>query len=257
MNEIKKYWWQFLLAIPPKKESVGFKRIERIIRDKTRINSDKLNEFYNSNHETNLTCSLWENFSIFDNYEWINKLTELTDNPITDKVISCNWSYEWETPNNRLCDVVINFHTVNQNGIIVIEAKNLGKSISDKDTNPDYYLGINDFEKFDCKYLIYCVDEIKKIEIKTLIFENKHNWGIISWQDLANLQIKMVDKLKINNNLQTFIKSSIYGQCISKKIIPTTLIEDYLNFEPDMDKYLESNLKVVEMQEKIWIIKSD
>jgi hypothetical protein len=252
-----KYWWQFLLAIPPNKNEISFKRIEHLIRDKTRYAKNKtgrLHEFYNTNHETNLTASIWENFSLFDDYKWINQLTQLTENPIIEKIINCNWSYEYATTANNLCDVVINFQTKNLNGIIVIESKNLGKVLSDKDTNLSYYLSLKEFDNFDCKYLIYCIDENKKTEIKSMIKSTGENYGIISWQELAKLQIEMVDSLEINDKLRTYIKASIYNQFIDKGIQPYTDIVPYLKDEPNMDDYVEIGYKVVDMQRKIWLI---
>ncbi len=257
IDKIQKFWWQYLLAIPPNKNEIGFKRIEHIIRDKTRYAKNKtgrLHEFYNLNHETNLTVSLWENFTLFDNYKWINQLTGLTKSPIKDEVVKCNWSYEFSTSSNNLCDIVINFKTNSLNGIIVIETKNLGKILSPKDTDLSYYLDIKEFENFDCKYLIYCVDKVKIPEIKTMIKQNDRNYGFISWQEIAKLQIEMCDSINANDKIKTFMKSSIYNQFLDKKVLPAIEILPYLKDEPDMDTYVEFGYKVVDMQRKIWQI---
>lgn len=258
MKNLKKYWWQFLLAIPPTKDEMGFKRIERIIKDKTRysrLKSGRLHEFYNKNHETNLTISLWENFSIFDSYEWVNELLKFTNFDINEKVIACNWSYEWEKRiGNRikLCDVVLNFKTAQSNNIIVIEAKNLGKVIGEKDAEVTYYLDIEDFENYDNKCLVFCIDKKKKSQVEALIKPTKENYGIITWQELAKLQLDMVDRIKVNPRIKTFMKAAIYHQYVEKGITPSSGNIAYLENEPAMEEYVEMTFTGKDMQNKIW-----
>jgi hypothetical protein len=117
MKSTNKYWWQYLLAIPPSKNHYGFKRIYRLIRDTTRVRKYKagrLNEFYHSGHETHLTATLWENFAIARDYSWIKDLTSFTEKELKEQVMKCNWSYELERQHdgkNKLLDVVISFQT--------------------------------------------------------------------------------------------------------------------------------------------------
>ena len=256
--EKRNYWWQHLLAIPPTKRENGFKRIERLIRDKTRYGKFKfgrLHEFYNPRHETQLTASTWENFNIFQSYDWINELLNSTKLPLTEKVLACNWSYEWESKvdkKTRLCDVVINFKTATTNEIIVVECKNLKNTLSSKDIDSEYYLNIEAFQKFDKKYLIYCIDESVRMETISLIDTEQNNIGIITWQELASLQIKMADQFEISESLRIFIKASLYQQYLQKGIVSNSPISDFLVGEKTMEEYLENSIRSKDMQEKIW-----
>ena len=260
MKEYENYWWYHLLAIPISKTSNGFRRIERLIRDKTRygkFKSGRLHEFYNPRHETQLTASTWENFSIFQSYEWVNELLQYTELPCTEIIEQCNWSYEWESKvegKTRLCDIVINFKTASTNEVIIVECKNLKKSLSEKDIDSEYYLNIDAFQKFDRKYLIYCVDESVRLETISLLDDNQSNIGIITWQELAGLQIKMVDQLEVSESIKVFIKASLHQQFQRKGILPNEPIVDYLIHEKSMEEYLENGIRSKDMQNRIWEI---
>ena len=61
---MKHYWYNHFLALPQSKESMEYKRIERIFRDQTRFRGKKdtekrMHELINTGHETNLTVTLW------------------------------------------------------------------------------------------------------------------------------------------------------------------------------------------------------
>jgi len=99
---MKQYWYNQLLAIPKEKESKEYIRLKRIWKDRTRFHGKKesaarYHEICNPNHETNLTVSLWENFTLFDGNDWINQLLIKSGLEINKlEIIDCNWSYEWE-----------------------------------------------------------------------------------------------------------------------------------------------------------------
>lgn len=253
-----KYWWQYILAIPPEKDTHGRKVIERIITDKTRYqktaNGSRLHEFYNPNHETNLTVSTWENFRLFESFEWINRLIDKTENKLREEVIQCNWSYEWEKRIDgkvRLCDVVINYKTEACNSIIIIESKNKGKKLGDKDIDLDYYLGLDDFDKYDKKYLIYCIDEAVLEETESVI-QNNENVGIITWQQLCQIQMEMIEYLDVDERIKLFMQSSIYSQFNQKELAPNHLSYTYLKDEMPMHEYVEVKCNSKEMQSKLW-----
>lgn len=256
-----KYWWHYLIALPTQVDSTAFKRIYRIITDKTRYAKTKddkrLHEFYNPKHETHLTVSVWENFSIFDNFSWINHLINKTEIKTENNVVKCNWSYEWENRIGRkvkLCDVVINFQTQTENSIIVVEAKNKGKLLGPKDLDINYYMSIEDFEIFDNVYLIYCVDETV-LEITKSQMEKNEKIGVITWQELCEIQIKLLDTLEIDPRINMFMKSSIFAQYHRLGLEPKTIESTYIENELDMEAYVELECNSVQMQEKLWEIK--
>lgn len=256
----KQYWWQHLLALPPSKEHEGFKRIYRLITDTTRVRNYKVgkrNELYFRKHETHLTAAFWENFAISEDYCWINTLTNFTHLSLVAEVLNCKWSYEWERKHegkNKLLDVVISFKTKQKNGVIIIESKNLKKALGEKDRDPNYYLSIEDFDKYDYKYYLYCIDGNVKSEVEAQIKYKDQNVGIITWQELAYVQMSMVNRMNINDHLKSFVKASIYNQFIEKGVIPSGPILSYLKDEPDMFAYLEHGFNREVAEEKLWEI---
>lgn len=255
-----RYWYDQLLAIPASKDSIAFKRIYRIIADKTRYGlskGERLHEFYNARHETQLTVSLWENFSLFDTYEWVNELIGLTNKPLNDEVIDCNWSYEWEKRNGariKLCDVVINYRSKSADGVIIIESKNLGANLGAKDLDAEYYLSIDDFDSFESKSLIYCIDGERIDANRKKISELHDNVGFLSWSSLGDIQVRMIDRLSLNDRIKNLMKASLISQYRSKGITVSNPICEYLSSEPDMHAYVEMPCNGKDMQEKIWTI---
>ncbi|MFM2224615.1 MAG: hypothetical protein RJA07_817 [Bacteroidota bacterium] len=238
-----KYWFNQLIAIPATTNSAAYKRLKRIWNDRTRFHGAKTDEnryheLFSTKHETNLTVALWENFALFEPEIWIKELYKFAeiDLPITN-IVSCNWSYEWEKKLEkgiRLCDVVIKFIDSNDvEYLLVVESKNLNKPISDKDTNPEYYLGVEDFERFnENKFLIYCIDETVKEKVAAQILPSKYKTGIITWQELAVVQFNAVAKQNFNDAVKGFICGSILNQFLSKSITPKLLPFAYLQNEP-------------------------
>lgn len=106
----------------------------------------------------------------------------------------------------KLCDIVIQFTTENdEKHLIVVESKNLKKPLSEKDTQPEYYLEIEDFKEFKNKILIYCVDESKHDFVKNQIRKTEAEYAILTWQDLAKIQFQSINKENFSNELKGFI----------------------------------------------------
>lgn len=233
------HWYKQLNSIPPTKDSTAYRRLKRIWNDKTRYHGHKTSnqryhELFSNKHETNLTVTLWENFVMLDPDIWLKELLKVTNISLQiDKIIHCNWSYEWEKRTEkgiRLCDIVIKFQdNHNKEYLLVIECKNLNKVISDKDCQPEYYLDIDDFIKFgDNKFLIYCIDESVKAKVSKQILDSKYNNGIVTWQELATVQFNSVKKHDFNDALKGFLCGAILNQFLSKSINPSTLPFGYL-----------------------------
>src|SRR5688572_7921920 len=84
------HWWAALPAIPQSRESAAYNRLRRVWFDPTRFHgkaiggsassegvqsrSSRYQEFVKSGHETNLTVSLWENFTLFTCSEWLSRV---------------------------------------------------------------------------------------------------------------------------------------------------------------------------------------
>lgn len=240
-------WWQMLPMIPSDKDDLGYKRLERIWRDNTRFTGNvehktRSHELLRMHHETHLTCTFFENFALFDSTKWIKAFLKASGLKLelTSPIKDLSWSYEWERTLvidekriTRLCDIVISYITENNDvGVIVVESKALNKKPGEKDLNIDYYLSIPEFSKYKPNvYLVYCIDErVKEWVDNRRPFES----GIISWQELASLQISLANSLEIDTKLRDFIAGSIQYQFINHGIRPSVLCSEYLESEPTM-----------------------
>ncbi len=251
------YWYNQFLSLPITRDSFEYKRIQRLWLDKTRFSgqkgsSQRQHELCNSKHETHLTATLWENFSLFDNCHWVNEFINISGlTKFNEVVTESKWSYEWgyvKGPVHRIFDIIIHYRTASKTeGVIVIEAKNLNKEVSPKDTSPSYYLEIPPLSEFGLnRHLIYCVDQAKIEIVKAQIQASEFGVGFISWQQLASLQFTLIDGLEIDFKLKAFLKSAINYQFTSHGITPEVLPLDYLKDEPTMNQVDDISLQTHE-----------
>src|SRR5690348_5709485 len=82
-NGYVSHWWGALPAVPASKDSPEYRRLRRVWFDHTRFRgpkapkdrhksiSQRYHEFVRPVEETNLTVTLWENFSIFGCDKWL------------------------------------------------------------------------------------------------------------------------------------------------------------------------------------------
>jgi hypothetical protein len=252
------HWWMAIIAIPSSRESRGYARLRRVWNDPTRFagpakqnaaserkyREKRKHEFVDPTHETSLTASVFENFELIPPSRWVSSLCEEARSPMVPKdVVDVRWSYEWSAQierdgaiSERLCDVVIHYRTADSElGIIVIEAKNIGKTLGTKDTDSSYYLDISAFsEQASNVQLIYCVDGAKESDIRRQLGATKQPWGLLTWQRLAGLQIALARALPVDPAIRRFLAGSIQQQFCQRNILPDRLACDYLDKEPSL-----------------------
>ena len=242
------YWWQLLPAIPATRNSRSYKRLERMWRDNTRFSgneekSNRSHDLFEPHYETHLTCTLFENFALFDPVIWINPFFEASGmRVVTDEIVKAAWSYEWETnydkngkKEHRHPDVMISFLCANgKKGAIVVEAKALGKKPKpdSKDFNLEYYLENPDLDRYRKNLsLIYLVDS----KVKDFIERHKpEQAGVITWQELGALQIRLAKQLDIEQRIKHYLAGAIQYHYLCHKITPSELSVAYLREEPSL-----------------------
>ena len=242
------YWWQILPAIPQERDSRSYKRLERMWRDTSRFGGNeeensRLHDLFESHYETHLTCTLFENFSLFEPYSWINPFFEASGfQVLEDEIIDAAWSYEWETNyikngkrETRFPDVMISYLCRNgDKGAIVVEAKALGKRPEpfSKDFNLGYYFENPHLDRYRKNLrLIYLVDS------KVKDFFEKHKpeqAGLMTWQDLGALQIRLTIQMDIEPRVKHFLAGAIQYHYLCHKITPSELCAEYLREEPSL-----------------------
>ncbi len=238
------YWWEALCALPPEKNSRAYQRLERVWRDQTRPSMDKTSgrrghEFTNPDHETHLTVSLWENWSLFPKATWLPliwRLSGLTSN--LDVPFALNWSYEW-SPGPRLphCDIVVEYEDASGRGILVVEAKRMGRSLPEgKDRRPSYYLSLEQFASYERRSLIYLLDAAVAEEARALVEGDGLDWGILTWQDLAVAQMETALNSGLPQEICAYLAASIRRDFIARGVQVPMPPLPYLNSEPSSEE---------------------
>lgn len=206
----------------------------------------RTHEFVRKGHETRLTTTLWENFVLFDPGLWLPKVFDLAGLSAPSGTIRrCQWTYEWQgyrtapdrsrRGNEAMCDVVVGFGESACSGVLVIEAKALGKKLREKDLDPDYYLGIKEIVEYgERASLVYLVDEKVATECRGQTRGMSRKPGVLTWQQLGGLQIELALDLAVDPDLRRFIASSIQFQFAQNGIFPDRMSAGYLEHEPSM-----------------------
>lgn len=250
------------MAVPREKEGAAYQRLARVWFDHTRFLvgnktdgspharlHDQVHDFYHPEYETHLTLSLWENFSVFDAEHWVPAVYELAGLPRAEcRIVKCNWSYEWvgyrpkadgsKKQAQGMCDVVVAHEDeTEQRGVLVVEAKRLRAKLSEKELNFDYYLTIEEIAEFGEKAcLIFLVDEAVKGNSMAQVGSLPPNVGLITWQQLAGLQIELAQTLEASAAIRNFVAGAIQFQFAQHDIRPAILSASYLEEEMSMQE---------------------
>lgn len=156
-NDRVSYWWAALCSIPSNRASAAYRRLRRVWFDCTRFRGSdsepvkgkrktptRYHEISNRRDETHLTTTLWENFTLFDCGEWIPKVYAAAGlPPPSSRITRCSWAYEWadKAAGDRMVDVVAEYEDERtERRVFVVEAKALGKVLTEKDLDASYYL---------------------------------------------------------------------------------------------------------------------
>lgn len=246
------HWWQVLPAIPSANDTIAYRRLTRVWRDRTwfareKEGNNRIHQFVNDSKELHMTVTLWENFVLFDPKIWLPKLFALAGLEWNfGEIEQLQWSYEWESrkPKKRIADIVV--HSLDGGGeqvIVVIEAKRpngenrAAEGLGAKDEDISTYLDaelLRNTTKH--RFLLYLVDEIIRPTVTTETREDGCRSGVITWQQLGGLQIKLVGELDLPPTISAFIAGSIQQQYCAHDILPDRLAFDYLNSEPSMQQ---------------------
>lgn len=208
---------------------------------------NRQHEFLKPDHETGLTVSLWENFSVFDASVWLPSLFNLAGLPLLPaEGMKCQWSYEWvgyrpssEPDRQReqgMCDVVVGYERGDGiQGALVVEAKYLKKELGAKELRFDYYLAIDEIAAYgEHAALVYLVDESVRGRSISALGSLPPNIRLITWQELAGLQIGLVNTLDAPPAIRNFIAGAIQFQFAQHDIRPAQLSQPYLEQELSM-----------------------
>jgi hypothetical protein len=257
------HWWEPLAIIPPSPGHASYARLRHLWIDPTRsrpLDGARVQEFYLPSSETHLTAVLWEHFAAFPPASWLPSLTMAAGlTHLSRMPVACNWSYGWvcERPRRKIMDLVLHYREASgEEGILVVEAKNLGKGLSEKDADPGYYLGVTEFSGFPRRSQVYLLDAAVKNDVPNTVKTGAHDVGFLTWQQLGAIQITAAHALPATDELRHLVAGSIQKQYLGFGIIPTTLAASYLSSEPSRQAVDRQPPKVrqtsAERQRPLW-----
>jgi hypothetical protein len=120
-------------------------------------------------------------------------------------------------------------------GALVVEAKNLTKAPGAKELRFDYYLTIDEIASHEENAaLIYLVDESVREKSMRLLGDLPSNIRLITWQQLAGLQIELARTLDAPPAIRNFVAGAIQFQFAQHDIRPSHLSAQYLEEEMSM-----------------------
>jgi len=141
-------------------------------------------------------------------------------------------------------------------GILVVEAKRPGKSLSPKDLDPDYYLGIAELAAFPRRSIIYLIDEQARESDEQRIQRGSHDVGFLSWRQLADVQLDLLETVNASAEVRAFLAAALYRTYVERGITPTNLPLAYLAGEPSaaevVNKEASSRLGEADWCRELW-----
>ncbi len=119
--------------------------------------------------------------------------------------------------------------------MLVVEAKRLRAQLSKKELNFDYYLTIEEIAGFGKNAtLVFLLDESVREKSLAMLGERAPNIGLITWQQLAGLQIELAQNLEAPAAIRNFVAGAIQFQFAQHDIRPEKLSNSYLEEEMSM-----------------------
>ena len=189
-----------------------------------------------------MTAAFLENFTILDPAQWIPELLKTAGFSYTNKISAANWGYEiFDRASRKLADVVIHYRDESGDGLVIIKSKKKGGRLKPTDVDPSSYLDLETFNWAPQRRLIYLVDESDLTSVTDLIADRSQRSGILTWQALGGLQVKLALELPCNENLRSYVAGSIQQQFLAVGVLPTFLSAPYLSAEPPRERINTTN----------------
>jgi hypothetical protein len=228
-------WWTALPAIPATRECFGYQRLWRQFADHTMNTFSNSNGvfrpgsrgFYVEGREDHLVPAFFENFSLFPNFSWLERLLARLAIPCEGRITSAAWSYSYEEvlPGERrprIADIVAMWQDDQGKAVLVIEAKKprCGRTgIGDKD-NPanGYYLKYREMCSFARRSQALLIDEN---DVRYLPKQMASTPAVVTWQELVSLQRNAAAALSITEDIRELLLSRLDGHYCALNLAPS------------------------------------
>jgi hypothetical protein len=173
---------------------------------------------------------LWENFVLFEPSGWVPALLELAGlQDLVEAVVDVNWGYEIHgISQKKYADVAVHVRDAEGDAVVLVEAKRRGGKLKRDDRHPGSYLDLEAFSWTDRRALIYLVDKRDRAGVVKQVVDPGGRSGIVTWQALGGLQVRLTRSLRADSQIQDFIAGAIQYQYLQHEIVPDSLAFDYL-----------------------------
>ncbi len=248
---IYRQWWAMLPAIPERKNSPAYRTLKRLWADHTMNTIRKTPDgyasagsrgVYRTTTEDHLTMVLFENWELFPDPSWAGGFLAACGVDVQGEVSGIGWSYGFEEPQPKLiADLVVYFIDEGGEGVLVIEAKKPGAAtVSVKDApSTGYYFALPAIQKIARKYACLLLAEADREKVGGIL--EHPDEPILSWEQLAGLQIQACHTLQVPESVRSYLIGSLLHQYARYSIHPTPHPRSWLLEEPCADEIHQDN----------------
>lgn len=250
-------WWASLPSVPDDPDSAAYLRLRRIWADHT-LGRDR-HPLTEPGDPLGMTARLFENFRLYFPQTWLGALLyQVGWTKRTWRLHTARWSYGYEAAEHGpplMCDLVIHARDSASDFIIIGKALPRGTPLTTDGPQPEHlpgtWLDRGEFTSARRHLMLYLVDEADAAQVAARI-EDPHpefdpgnpdsldhydppRHAILTWQDLAGMQIRLALDLPIPQIYRSYIASTIQWQYAQHDIRPSQLAFDYLAGEKSFD----------------------
>jgi hypothetical protein len=261
-------WWTALPAIPATRGCAAYRRLSRHFADHTmnafRNSTDPIvlgsRGFYVEGREDHLVPAVFENFSMFPNFQWLEQLLASFSIPFEGEITKAAWSYSYSEllpgKGRPHADIVICWRDQGGRAVLVIEAKKPGCGRNGFNTK-DYpqighYLGYRAMHGIQRRHQALLLDQR---DLRCLPAELQDSPKVITWQELIEIQRTGVQRLDVSENIRRLVLARLDAHHSALGLTPNS--PEAGDVRADATRYAE--LQALDAPEciKAWLIGSE
>lgn len=243
-------WWASLPSVPDDPDSAAYLRLRRVWADHTLGKGQ--HPLIEPDHPVGLVARFFENFRLFFPQAWLSALlSEIGWTKRTYRLHTARWSYGYEAAESGpplMCDLVIHARDSASDFILIGKALPRGGSLNTDGPLPEHlpgtWLDRGEFASARRQLMLYLVDADDAAQVAARIEDPDPDYdpadpealdhydpprhAILTWQDLAAIQIRLALDLPLQQVYRSYIANTIQWQYAQHDIRPSQLACDYL-----------------------------
>jgi hypothetical protein len=212
-------WWTALPAIPATRDCHAYRRLWRQFADHTMntfVVTDGLfaprnRGFYVEGREDHLVPCFFENFALFPEFIWLERILSRLGIPFEGEIINARWGYSYSEllPTNEgrpHADIVMMWQDDRGRAVVAIETKKPGcgrSAVGAKDfPSNGHYLRYQKMRPIDRRYQALLVDDG---DLRHLPEDVRNSSGVVTWQELIAIQRGAVERTTVSNEIRDLV----------------------------------------------------